>query len=231
MSYYIDISFRKVENKLEAFELAQETMKAIAAHAPDYLEDNMFYSPLSRIETKKSEYDGWLWMKYEESVRQANRLWIRNLFNFRFMWWPEHKLLGVISCSGFMNPLGWKAVHFQNGTDQNYPYEDWENICPFFDELIEKSKNIPDSVFIEKMDSISREDYDTPERIAKYCDYHRKWAMYESVFDALDINSILYGEGKSDKYEYFSMNAIPDGDTYVHLEILSRAFAKKFAVE
>lgn len=228
MSYYIDISFHKAENKLEAFELAQATMKAISDNALKYLEDTMCYSPLTRMETKKEDYDSWLWMKYEESVRLANRLWIRNVYNFRFMWWPEYKLLGVISCSGFISHLGWKTVHFQNGTDQNYPYEDWTDICPLFDELIEKSKNIPDANIISKMDSISREDYDTPERIAKYCDYHRKWAMYESVFDTLDIDSILYKEGKSDKYEYFAMNAVPDGDTYMHLEIASRSFAKHY---
>lgn len=228
MSYGIDISFHKAENKLEAFELAQAAMKEIADNAQDYMKDTMCYSPLVRMAKKEPEYDSTLWDKYDASVHLANRLWIRNVFNFRFMWWPEYKLLGVISRSEYLKNLGWKEVYFQNSTDQDYPYTEWENICEMFDEKVKQAQAVSTESICAAMDEYEKKEYVTPEEIEEHCEYHRRWKAYTDIFDALAINSILYENGKSDKYEYFAMNAVPDSDAYLYLEIASRGFAKHY---
>lgn len=228
MSYAIDIMFHKVDNKLEAFELAQEAMKVVAANANDILEDNKYYCPMSRKEAKEEGTPSHMYSKYEESVSQATRYWIRALMTYRFMYWPEQKLLGVIGHESLLEPLGWKGVYFQNSTDQDYEYKEWADICAAFDEAVQKCQNMTDEAIKEKADETTLDDYDTEERFQWYCDYTRRSAVYQAIYEMLDINSILYGYGKSEKYEYFAMNAIPDNDTYFQLELHARALAAQY---
>jgi hypothetical protein len=147
---------------------------------------------------------------------------------YRFMWWPKQKLLGIIGGDSFLEKDGWKNIYFQNSTDQDYEYVEWANICPAFDEIVEKCKNISDESIQEVADDITLEDYDTAELFAEHCEYQRRSSAYQSIFQMLDIESVLYGHGKSEVYEYFAMNAIPDNDTYFLLEIYARSLAQKY---
>lgn len=228
MSYGIDVMFHKADNKLEAFELAQQAMKIIAENAQNIIENNMFYCPLSRMDAKNEGDPDRLYWKYDEAVHQCSRLWIRQLMTYRFMWWPNQKLLGVIGGDSCLEKFGWKGVYFQNSTDQDYEYSEWADICPAFDEIVEKCKNISSEQIQKEADEITLEDYDTDEAWAEHCDYQRRSAAYQDIFEMLDIESILYGYGKSDEFEYFAMNAIPDNDTYFSLELYARSLAKKY---
>lgn len=96
------------------------------------IRNNLYYIPSVRtgyIANKESRT-----RKADVLAETADRYWLEALFTFRFLYWEEHKLLGIVMMpSESVNEKWPLSMYFQNSCDQDYPLSDWkEGNIPFF---------------------------------------------------------------------------------------------------
>lgn len=116
-----------------------------------------------------------------------NSLWLYSLFNFNFVYWEQHELLGLVGESfGDIESNFNKSVYFQNSCDQDYEYADWPTIKCFSD-IIFQVVNMSIKQLAENFD-----DY-TMEEINHDINYYKRCLVYSKIYDTLDLDKWLYG--------------------------------------
>lgn len=200
MSYSFGMFFKQCENKEEAYETARKVTGLCLDHSKEIIENSKYYIPSIRLGGSEKEA-----RRYAHS---ANQGWLYSLINMRFVYWEEYRLLGFV---GYNYPKEIKVLFdthqtFQNGTDQNYEFDEWDDKICIFSELKEKCQNMSAKEILEYYLS-NNEDWYTEEEIEEDLDYYRKSTLYNMVMDALDLDDWLYGR-ESEKFFRFTMNAI-----------------------
>ena len=105
------------------------------------IRDNLYYIPSVRtgyIANKESRT-----RKADVLAETADRYWLEALFTFHFLYWEEHKLLGIVMMpSESVNEKWPLSMYFQNSCDQDYPFFEWkEGNIPFFANAAAKAEN------------------------------------------------------------------------------------------
>lgn len=186
MSYSATICFKTVEHK-ELYKFFGSLKAFCKANFEQTAKDNFIFMP-----TINRDY-----MLKEDSryaKEQLDRAWMRNaVFNFRFFYLPQHNLLGMFNIPTVARRLFDATCFFQNSTDQNYDYEDWNGV-PLFEKIAEKWKNATDE------EVIAAHDYPDELRESKNFDYYRKTFAYDEIWKI--CNDFLFSE---DSVVYLSL--------------------------
>ena len=144
MSYGFDMGFAQANSLQEAMTIALEYTQSqmTEKNIRKAIRDNRYYIPSVRtgyIADEESKN-----RRADVLADTADRYWFEALFTFRFLYWEEHKLLGIIMMPPESASEKWPlSVYFQNSCDQDYPFFEWkEGNIPFFANSAAKAETI-----------------------------------------------------------------------------------------
>ena len=105
------------------------------------IRNNLYYIPSVRTGYIANEESRT--RKADVLAETADRYWLEALFTFHFLYWEEHKLLGIVMMSPESVNEKWPlSMYFQNSCDQDYPFFEWkEGNIPFFANAAAKAEN------------------------------------------------------------------------------------------
>lgn len=100
MSYGFDMGFAQANSLQEAMAIALEYTQSqmTEKNIRKTIRDNLYYIPSVRtgyIADEESKN-----RRVDTLADTADRYWLEALFTFRFLYWEEHKLLGISEKSG-----------------------------------------------------------------------------------------------------------------------------------
>ena len=214
MSYGFDMGFAQANSLQEAMAIAlkytqfQMTEKNIRKT----IRDNRYYIPSVRTgyiadeESKKRRAD--------VLADTADRYWLEALFTFRFLYWEEHKLLGIVMMPPENASEKWPlSVYFQNSCDQDYPLSDWkEGNIPFFANAAAKAENYTAEEIRAKFD------YEIED---ENLEYYRRNTCYNDIFEALALEPWLYNHCTDVPFVTFAFQGIQsEAERYQYLQWL-----------
>lgn len=128
MSYGFDMGFAQANSLQEAMAIALEYTQSqmTEKNIRKTIRDNLYYIPSVRtgyIADEESKN-----RRADTLADTADRYWLEALFTFRFLYWEEHKLLGIIMMPPENASERWPlSVYFQNSCDQDYPFFEWKD--------------------------------------------------------------------------------------------------------
>lgn len=210
MSYGFDMGFAQANSLQEAMKIALEYTQSQMTEK--IIRDNRYYIPSVRTGYIADE---------ESKNRRANvladtadRYWLEALFTFRFLYWEEHKLLGIIMMPPESASEKWPlSVYFQNSCDQDYPLSDWkEGNIPFFMNTVAKAENYTEEEIRAKFDyEIEDEDLE----------YYRRSTCYNDIFEALALELWLYNHYTDVPFVTFALQGIQNkAEQYRYLQLV-----------
>ena len=212
----------------EAMNLALEYvgMRMEPKRVTEELKRNIYYVPTirARYACNKNVPYSQRNMQLENLADMADRYWVKNLFSYRFLYWEKQRLLGIVMMKDEDLSDKWPlCVYFQNSTDQNYPYSDWEvgNI-PFFTDAVSKAKVLT----LHDIASL-RHDMDEESFGAESLEYQQSYC-YEYIFDTLGLDAWLYGSERDNvPYKCFELNGINSDIELFRCHALLKAILEK----
>ena len=193
MSYSFMMSFCEVKNKAEAFDKALAYIKQYQTHkGMSALINNRTFPLLQQARTNSFAYDQALYAA----------------FTFRFVYFPKHYILGLV---GDFNDFSATSVYFQNSTDQDYDYEEWNGIS-LFEKLAEEAKQFsPDQIAQYFPEASNKE-------IQENLEYWRRSCLYQIIYEELHLGKWLYRDYKENEQD----------DTIVTFDLFALNSAEKF---
>lgn len=214
MSYGFDMGFAQANSLQEAMAIALEYTQSqmTEKNIRKTIRDNRYYIPSIRtgyIADEKSKN-----RKADVLADTADRYWLDALFNFRFLYWEEHKLLGIVMILPESVSEKWPlSVYFQNSSDHDYPLSEWkEGNIPFFVNAAAKAENYTTEEIRAKVD-YEIEDDDIG--------YFRRSICYDDIFEALALESWLYNHCTDVPFVTFALQGIQnEAERYRYLEWL-----------
>lgn len=232
MSYGFNMFFKQVESKTEAFEFGIKIMNNLKENAEEYIRNYKYHIPSHRdfldVATNPNSY------------KQADEYWLYMMFVNNFIYWEEEKLVGMF---GERLPKETAAlfdteVYFQDSTDQNYDYETWGDKISYFKEIINRVQSMKNESLLEVMKQRWHYDEDEVdeiqemrERIEKDSLYYRQSAVYEIIFDELDLGTWMDDGRESDKFTRFNLCSINGGDEYFKLKTILKVIKMELKKE
>lgn len=201
MSYRFGMFFKSVSSLEDAFSFANKVVETCYENKIEYLKGISLFS-IPSIRTNSKESDDY---------------WLYSIFNFRFVYWQEYNLLGLVGYEYLkeVDTLFDTHISFQNSCSTDYPYETWSKL--------ECARGIVDSVqsmtATELADILisDKDEYYTEadrESILNNDDYYKKIYVYDKIFESvLDLDTWL-GDGDSDKFMRFALNALTTLERY-----------------
>ena len=214
MSYGFDMGFTQANSLQEAMAIAlkytqfQMTEKNIRKT----IRDNRYYIPSVRtgyIADEESKN-----RRADVLADTADRYWLEALFTFRFLYWEEHKLLGIVMMPPENASEKWPlSVYFQNSCDQDYPLSDWkEGNIPFFANAAAKAENYTAEEIRAKFD------YEIED---ENLEYYRRNTCYNDIFEALALEPWLYNHCTDVPFVTFAFQGIQSkAERYQYLQWL-----------
>ena len=129
--------------------------------------------------------------------------WVKDLFTLRFIYWKKYKLLGLIGYSWPQAEYFPGHIIFQNSSDQDYEEKMWQEICPFFDAVVQRNAGLTadELLSLPRWKGYNKEEMD--ENLA----YYIRSNIYDEIYEELDMDNIIYGN-KSKNFTRFSICAI-----------------------
>lgn len=219
MSYSFDMSFTELKEK-NILDYCIKLMKFDLENAKEIINNNRFYIP--SIRGGYYEKDG---CKYAKTPwLEADRNWLYKLFTERFVYWPEKGLLGIVGTINKRFDSNVISINFQDGTDQDYPYECWKGIS-YFEKIIYKYKNMDK----EKLRPLFEEWDDLDEELENNPEYFRQSAIYKEIYNELELNSWLYcNPGKFKIFSMCACNYFEEAfNLFIKLEMVRREIIKE----
>ena len=214
MSYGFDMGFTQANSLQEAMAIAlkytqfQMTEKNIRKT----IRDNRYYIPSVRtgyIADEESKN-----RRADVLADTADRYWLEALFTFGFLYWEEHKLLGIVMMPPENASEKWPlSVYFQNSCDQDYPLSDWkEGNIPFFANAAAKAENYTAEEIRAKFD------YEIED---ENLEYYRRNTCYNDIFEALALEPWLYNHCTDVPFVTFAFQGIQsEAERYQYLQWL-----------
>lgn len=181
MSYYIELSFHK--DLVEESEVFTKAMDFCKNQYENYMykniDDNIIYMP---------GYDHFsediaLW-----DLSKGDRVFLNNLFNYKFIYWKKYKLLAVLG-SFEKTDSNYEDIVFQNSCDKDYEYDYWDifinnDKCrKDFKDLVENACN--NTLSQEAINEII-------ERFDEIDDYYVRTYVTGIIEELLDIDNYMY---------------------------------------
>lgn len=192
--------------------------KCYEATSNESIKDNRYYIPSVRTgyiadaESKTRRAD--------VLADTADRYWLEALFTFRFLYWEEHKLLGIVMMPSESVSEKWPlSVYFQNSCDHDYPFSEWkEGNIPFFMNAAAKAENYTAEEIREKVD-YEIEDDDI--------EYFQRSTCYDDIFETLAFDSWLYNHDTDVPFVTFALQGIRnEAERYRYLQWLKDEMTK-----
>lgn len=132
MSYSFDMYFAKADSLQEALFLANKFVGTICTlpRMKEAIKENALFLPSVKYVGKPDE---------RKFSALADKYFLYSLFNFRFVYWKKHKLLGMQDMQDFRDD--WKKVSglkevswvlFQSACSQNMALQEWPREIPYF---------------------------------------------------------------------------------------------------
>ena len=190
MSYYARIYFKKVESMEEAISTLNNFIKDYSSidNMKKVVENNRhyLYRDINNIGFKLSEDVWW------ESIPLLRGLF-QSLLVFKAMYYPQYKLLGLCfyDSQGIIDKYFDGLIEFQNSCDQDYDYDTWNTLGEYFINKANEFKTMPLEGVLESNKHLSI-DVDGMDYLLETLDYHRRSAMYDFVWNTLDLDDWLY---------------------------------------
>ena len=198
MSYSFGMYFKQCDSYESAFKLAVKISHECLKYSEEIIKTNAHSMPSIFNEKDNNEADSY---------------WLYELFSYHFVIWPKENLIGM---SGYNLPEPISNmfdchIDFQNGTDQNYPFEDWSDNVDLFRTTKKQiiNANVEDLIEIQEKigDKYNKEDFEND------IDYYKKSLMYSSVFSNLSLGTWLYQREGND-FESFSLCSFDSFNKY-----------------
>ena len=220
MSYYFDMFFWSASSLSTAMKKAQEVVAACCTTEcmRQTLEDNIYYAPSIRM---LANVENW------RMAVQADSTWLYRLFTFRFVYWKEHNLLGMVGTLPKNGPKATGAVYFQNSCDQDYDLKTWPAKIPFFKKRTKKFASLLDMSPKDAFDALLQEKFIDEESIqdivnedgcnSDNAQYYVLSALYKDIFGTLQLDDWLWGK-ENDAFQRFSLCGIHTIEQQYELE-------------
>lgn len=218
MSYSFGMFFKQLENKSEIFDIFDVVNKIAWENGREMVKDN---------------YSFWPSQVYGENASVANSFWLDRVFTFNFVYWEEHKLLALV---GYDFPKDIENVFdchicFQNGTDQDYEYSEWNDKITFFKNTKELfMKNNPEELkelFLQYNMSYVYDNKDEEDMT----DYYTRSLLYKIIFDKLKLDEWLWGKECDDTFKRYSINALNSSEKRMKLSLSFTSLKKEIEKE
>lgn len=214
MSYGFDMGFAQANSLQEAMAIALEYTQSqmTEKNIRKTIRDNRFYIPSVRtwyIADEESKN-----RRADTLADTADRYWLETLFTFRFLYWEEYKLLGIVMMPPESASEKWPlSVYFQNSCDQDYPLSDWkEGNIPFFANTAAKAENYTTEEIRAKVD------YEIED---ENLEYYRRSTCYNDIFEALALEPWLYNHCTDVPFVTFAFQGIQnEAERYRYLQWL-----------
>ncbi len=172
MSYGISVAFKKCK-KEEIYDKLKEFKQLFTKreNAEKIISDNRFY------------FSNYVYMHEKQAEANIMRVvdgWVKQIFTYRFRYSETLQCLCFVLAKTDVEEINnWfdNFSYFQNSTDQDYDYEDWNGV-PYFEEQVEKVKNLSAEGF--KKLYISKHPYwdECDEEHFEDDDYNRRSLVY-----------------------------------------------------
>lgn len=210
MSYGFDMCFWHAKSLAAATKKAAKVISAI--NTPEQMrqriDDNAYFVPSILY---RAQIEDW------KMAMIADEKWLYSLFNFRFVYWKEYELLGMVGVLPEDGPKPDGTVYFQNSCDQNYSLSEWPADIPFFKTKVKQYKAMLDlkpQKCLKRLLKLGFTDEETisealeeGENSEETAEYHVLSALYHDIFDTLRLNTWLWGNDDS-SFRRFALNAI-----------------------
>lgn len=214
MSYGFDMGFAQANSLQEALKIALEYTQSqmTKKNIKKTIRDNRYYIPSVRTgyfadeESKNRRAD--------VLADTADRYWLEALFTFRFLYWEEHKLLGIVMIPPESVSEKWPlSVYFQNSCDHDYLLSEWkEGNIPFFVNAAAKAENYTTEEIRAKFD------YEIED---ENLEYYRRNTCYNDIFEALALEPWLYNHCTDVPFVTFAFQGIQsEAERYQYLQWL-----------
>lgn len=181
MSYECQIHFKNIPaDKVYSF---MQTFKAeILKKIDDVAKEDFLWMPSIRNSHLYKDVN-------ESTIREIDEAWVHKIFKFRYFYLPKYELFGIFSVPNGFEDMFDNVTFFQNGSDQNYGFEEWKGI-PLFEEIANKwEKVLSDKDVFE----LYQKKYGKwPEDEDFSYDYHRKSLCYDEIWS--HFSNFLYND-------------------------------------
>lgn len=226
MSYAFDMGFKSAENLGAAMEIAQQLVDTISkADVRNFIERNIIYIPSLRHHNAFSD---------SRAANIVDTYWLYSLLNFRFVYWPEYQILGLVGNVPKAKEAGFEMVMFQNSTDQDYGLDEWPENTPFFQARVNTTaqllKEKPDTILnylTERGVDLDDTGFDDLEEGAEYLVLTN---LYDQIFSDLELDAWLYGRDPDTpgKFRRFALNAITTSEKNMDYGLILAKIRKEY---
>ncbi len=191
MSYSCTISFKTIpaEDIYDFLILLKNKTTESFGHIA---EDNFIFSPFSKKHVKEED-EAEMHKAFWETTDWARM----HVFTYRYFYLKEHKLLGVYSLNEEQQALFDCTVYFQNSTDQDYDFTEWQGV-PWFEEVAAKWANTTDEDILQAYKAEYDQDFEydyegyEDEKLREKIAYARRTFAYKEIWEL--IEPTLYHE-------------------------------------
>lgn len=208
MSYGFNMCFWQVSCFAEATKKAAEVVEALStpARMKKRIEDDLIFAPSIRYFTPNKDW---------RTAIRADGYWLYSLFNHHFVYWEDQQLLGM---AGYL-PEDWDEekndVYFGNSCDRNFEFSEWPTSIEFFAQKVQKYQALAALAPMQCLNELLAQGHldasdmeEITEQNAAYkAEYRMLTALYDDIFETLDLHRWLYGN-ESSKFKRFSLNSI-----------------------
>ena len=183
VSYSCEISFKQISGD-DVYDFLVAFKEHAVTHIESIAKSNVYFSPILRNYAYNTP------LEITREMKDATKNWMRNdIFRYRWFFDKEHQLLGIYSVQPELLGLFDCTVYFQNSTDQNYNYSDWNGV-KYFEEIAAKwataDAETVNGFYGKSHHGDQIENLDDPARL----DYHRKSNAYREIWD--EFSHTLY---------------------------------------
>lgn len=196
MSYSFGMYFKQLNKEDDIVSILELISKRLYENRGEYIEENRSFIP---------SFKGLI---LDESKKEADEYWLFSLFNISCVYWKEYNLLGVsgydYECLVDIFPT---HIGFQNSCDQDYDYEEWGDLIDIFNQKRDFIKNCNVDDILNIMNNKYKDSHYSKEEILEDLEYYKKTALYEEIFNLLDLDNWLYDK-PSDKFNRIYINAL-----------------------
>ena len=156
-------------------------------------------------------------------IKLADHEWLYHVFTFRFIFYKEMNLLGLVGDlpKGFVLPEGHNAAtfEFQNSSDCDYPLCNWLEL-PVLGQIVRSEHNLGSMEEYKKSDELYWEKSDEE-------GYSLRGRIYSLMEAKLHVQDILYTDSTDASFKKdcraFSLSAIDSEERYFQIK---HVFAK-----
>lgn len=221
MSYWCSMGFAPVKDLGEAFSVAMQYVKLQMTldNVQSMLDRNTCFIPTEKVNYVFGENQ-----RNDSVARAANRFWMKDLFTFRFLFWKEYDLLGIVMMQPHETCEKWPLyVEFQNATDQDYAYSEWLlGDIPFFQNAVTKAKALTAEEIHSADPAFSVEE------IEKSLEYQRRSFCYKEIVKELGLETWIEGLRGKTPYEVFAINGVTSDTEFFKYSMMLKKYIKNY---